>query len=190
MEQERQKLKSSDPNTIINKAYIESNEYRRKFDKISDDTKFNRIVYSIAKKMLYHRNGTNNEDMYWLDPISYKEVAQELNSPNEKEIKYSRKTKKIIKRNKNLITIHSHPDGFPPSVADFNANYRYKYSLGIVCGHNGSLFLYKSNGKINDLIFSLKVNELKKMRHNEYEAQLLALQKMSESYKIEVKEVL
>lgn len=50
MEHEWQKLKSSDPNTIINKAYIESNEYRRKFDDISENQRLNRVLYGLAKK--------------------------------------------------------------------------------------------------------------------------------------------
>ena len=54
--------------TLINKTYINSGNYRRKFDLISDDIKLKRLLYLLAKKMLTHRAGTLFEDMYWIDP--------------------------------------------------------------------------------------------------------------------------
>jgi len=42
--------------TTINKAYIESGEYRKKFDRISSDKNLNRLIYMCAKEMLYHRS--------------------------------------------------------------------------------------------------------------------------------------
>ena len=54
-------------NTVINHAYINSGEYRKKFDKISDNKKLNKLLYQLAKAMLEHRSGTLYEDMYWVD---------------------------------------------------------------------------------------------------------------------------
>lgn len=39
--------------TAINHAYIDSGEYRKKFDHISDSDELNRLIYQLAKKMLY-----------------------------------------------------------------------------------------------------------------------------------------
>lgn len=36
--------------TTINHTYINSGEYRNKFDRISNDSELNRLVYQIAKK--------------------------------------------------------------------------------------------------------------------------------------------
>lgn len=44
--------------TSINHAYINSGEYRKKFDVISNNNELNRKVYQLAKKMLEHRSGT------------------------------------------------------------------------------------------------------------------------------------
>ena len=41
--------------TIINRTYINSGEYRKKFDKISESPKINRLLYQLSKKMLEHR---------------------------------------------------------------------------------------------------------------------------------------
>ena len=38
--------------TVINETYIESGEYRRKFDKITDSPELNRKLYQLAKQIL------------------------------------------------------------------------------------------------------------------------------------------
>ena len=49
-------------NTAVNSTYINSGEYRRKFDKITSNVDINRILYSKAKEMLFHRSGTLYEE--------------------------------------------------------------------------------------------------------------------------------
>ena len=53
--------------TAINRKYIESGSYRKKFDLISSNVELNRLLYKLAKQMLKHRSGTMYEDMYWID---------------------------------------------------------------------------------------------------------------------------
>ena len=60
--------------TVIDHAYINSGQYRKKFDYISSDRSLNRLVYNLAKEMLYHRSGTRYEDMYWIDMNTVKIV--------------------------------------------------------------------------------------------------------------------
>ena len=109
--------------TTINKAYIESGEYRKKFDRISSDKNLNRLIYMCAKEMLYHRSGTTLEDMYWIDPVACRVVAKETNQKLKGKIKYSNATKRVIGHYDRLITIHTHPYSSPPSIEDFNSNY-------------------------------------------------------------------
>ena len=66
--------------TIINRTYINSGDYRKKFDKISASPKLNRLLYQLSKKMLEHRSGTEYEDMYWIDPQSIAVIAEETES--------------------------------------------------------------------------------------------------------------
>lgn len=53
--------------TTIDHTYIQSGEYRKKFDKLTEYGKINRLLYQKAKEMLLHRSGTLIEDMYWID---------------------------------------------------------------------------------------------------------------------------
>lgn len=175
--------------TTINKSYIESCEYRRKFDKITDDKKLNRLLYNCAKEMLYHRSGTLLEDMYWIDPKECKIIANEINQTQQGKVLYSRSTKKIIKNNANLITIHSHPHSFPPSVEDFNSNNAHKYSIGIICCHNGRVYIYSSQAYIVPLYYKRKVEHFLKKGYNECEAQEKAIELLANLYDIKCKEV-
>ena len=175
--------------TTINSSFIESGEYRKKFDNISESAELNRLLYKIAKKILYHRSGTLYEDMYWIDIIQNRIVAKECNQMDEEMIKYSRKTKKRIKKRKNLLTIHSHPYSFPPSAEDFNSNYLNGYNVGIICCHNGQIYMYSSNEYINEMYYKMKVEEFLKEGYNDRESQLKALHILMQNYDIKFKEV-
>ena len=126
--------------TTINRNYINSGEYRNKFDCISNNEELNRTVYKIAKKMLNHRSGTLYEDMYWIDIDTGEIVASEVNQKVEKGIWYSKSTLREIEKHKNLLVMHTHPNSMPPSIRDFNSAYKNGYQICLVCCHNGKIF--------------------------------------------------
>jgi hypothetical protein len=131
--------------TTINHTYISSGEYRKKFDSITENVELSRLLYQISKDMLLHRTGTVLEDMYWIDLDAIRVVAKEVNASIPKKIVYSEATKKTIKEYGNLLTIHTHPDSFPPSIDDINSNYDHSYIVGIVICHDGRIYMYSAN---------------------------------------------
>lgn len=175
--------------TKINRAYLKSGEYRNKFNQISDNLKLNRLLYKLAKTMLEHRTGTKLEDMYWIDLDHMKVIASETDMQAEKQIIYSETTKGRIKEYKNLLTIHTHPDSFPPSIEDLNSNYDHNYTLGVVVCHDGSLYIYSANERINENYYKLIVEAYLKIGYNEKEAQIKALNELQENFDIRFKEV-
>lgn len=175
--------------TVINKAYIESGDYRRKFDKITNDPEINRTLYNKAKEMLKHRSGTLYEDMYWIDADSGKIVASALNEKSEKAVAYSKAVKQAISGNKNLIAIHTHPHSMPPSVVDFNSAYLNGYRIGVVACHDGKVFRYTAKEKINERLYSMYVEQFQIQGDNEYHSQIKALRKIAENGIIDFKEV-
>jgi len=82
------------------------------------------------------------EDMYWIDSETLQIAASETNCELEQRIVYSEATKKAIRGKAGLVTIHSHPSSFPPSLEDFNSNFLNKNGMGIVCCHDGKVFCY------------------------------------------------
>ena len=143
--------------TSVNSTYINSGVYKKKFDTISNSKKLSRVLYKIAKKMLVHRSGTKYEDMYWIDLDTLKIVAKEIDGITEHAIIYSNETKKTIKKYPNLITIHTHPDSFPPSINDLNSNFDHGYVLGIIICHNGKIFIYSAREQINENYYKMVV---------------------------------
>ena len=139
--------------------------------------------------MLIHRSGTEFEDMYWIDLDEIRVIAEETNSLVKKRIIYSNKIIKKIQSCKNIITIHSHPDSFPPSIADFNSNYDHNYVVGIVACHNGKLYMYSANERINEDYYKLVVEGFLRIGYNEEEAQIKALENLHINFDIKFKEV-
>ena len=177
--------------TLINSAYIESGEYRRKFDNLTPNAEVNRVLYSKAKEMLKHRSGTLFEDMYWIDGDTGKIIAREINSETERGIFYSDSTKKAVTthKNNNLIAIHNHPGSMPPSAADLNSCHRNGYNVGYVVCHNGQLFGYKSDENINPRLYDIYIKRFINDGNSEFEAQVKALNRLKENHYIDVWEV-
>lgn len=184
-----------DKQTTINHTYINGGEYRKKYDNISDSPQLNRLLYQLGKKMLEHRSGTRFEDMYWIDLDTYDIVAQELNSNIVEEIEYSDRTKDIINKYKNdpekrLLTIHSHPNSWPPSHADFLSNYQNDYNIGLIVCHDGKIFMYSAKQEISEALYNLVVAKYLNQGYNDYKALVYALKEISEGYDIIFKEVM
>lgn len=176
--------------TLINRTYIESGRYRKKFDGISDSKELNRLIYQVAKQILNHRSGSLFEDMYWIDPDTVSIIAKETTDIRERNIVYSRKTRKAIKKYDNLVTIHSHPYSYPPSISDFISNYDHNYGVGIICCHNGKIFLYNARQRVNYLFYETAIAKYRKKGYDEFDSQILALEELKEHFDISFREVL
>lgn len=175
--------------TVISHGFINSGEYRRKFDNISKDKELNKLLYTLAKKMLNHRSGSLYEDMYWIDIDKREIVCEVVDSTVESKIEYTSRIRKIVEKKKGLLTIHSHPNSFPPSLDDFNSACTNGYGVGIVCGHNGSIFVYHSNEIIPEESYYFLMSDFQKAGYNAYDSQLLTLKELSQRYEIVCRKV-
>ena len=176
--------------TTINHTYINSGEYRNKFDRITNNINVNRILYAKAKEMLNHRSGTKYEDMYWVDAITGEVLASALNEQKESGIQYTKAILQAISENSNVIAFHTHPSSMPPSVADFNSTLRHGYAVAFVVCHDGKIIQYVAEEEISERLYSLYIQEFISNGYTEYEAQWKALEKLKENYKIDFWEVL
>lgn len=175
--------------TLVNNTYIESGEYRNKFDKISDNKNVSRVLYAKAKEMLQHRSGTMYEDMYWIDGDTGEIIASALDEKEPSAVAYTDKIKKKITGKKNLITMHTHPSSMPPSVADFNSNLEHGYATSLVICHDGTVYTYTSKQKVESGLYILYINRYIKEGYTDKVAQLMALEKLKENYEIDFWEV-
>lgn len=175
--------------TLVNSTYINSGEYRNKFDKVSDNVEVSRVLYSKAKEMLQHRSGTMYEDMYWIDGKTGNVVASVLNEEARGKITYSDSLKKALQGKKDLISMHTHPQSMPPSIDDFNSAYYHKYSKSLVLCHDGKIFAYSSNQEVKKKLYLMYTERAVKEGYTEYDAQLKALEKIKQNYDIDFWEV-
>lgn len=175
--------------TLVNKTYIESGEYKRKFDNISENKAVNKTLYDCAKAALKHRSGTKFEDMYWIDGNTGEIIASALNEKETSGVVKSKRRNKILARYGNIYAIHSHPASMPPSATDFNCFFEQGYSKAFVACHDGTLYSYTSEQEVSIELYNLYVSKFASNGYSEKEAQLKALAKLKENHKIDFWEV-
>ena len=123
--------------------YIKSEEYRRKFDSLSDNPALNSAVCARCRAILTHQNGKFTEDLSVLK-VEDGSLVGSTSSKTDYEAEYSDKLKSEIAKYKpfELMSIHNHGTNLPPSGSDFgSAGYR-KYAFGVVACHDGKVFKY------------------------------------------------
>jgi hypothetical protein len=178
-----------DKTTAIDHNYIESGEYRRKFDNISDNPLLNRNLYQSAKRMLIHRTGTDFEDMYWFDGDSGKEFASVTDMKVPSIVRYSPEFMKKHKNIHNKVTIHNHPKSMPPSMGDFESAFRNDYSLGIIAAHDGTVYIYKNLTKPQPELYDSISSNLRAMGYSEFSVEIMTLDEMMSRGVLEYRKV-
>lgn len=175
--------------TLVNKTYVDSGEYKRKYDSATDNKEVNKSLYDCAKKALKHRSGTAFEDMYWIDGETGRVMLSVTDSADERTITYTDRIKKCIQTNNNVVTIHTHPSSMPPSIEDFNSCANNGYAKCFVACHNGILYGYHSNEMINPKLYNLYIQKYMNGGFSEMEAQVKTIKKLSQSFDINFWEV-
>ena len=129
----------------VDLKYIESEEYYKKFRGISGKEEVDSILCDYARRILKERNRTCYETLVLLDLDTGEEIRT-IHSPKEYEIVYSEDDERIIRdavdNKTRIIALHNHPTGYPPTANDAVSSLMRKYTIGIVCGHNGLLYAY------------------------------------------------
>lgn len=175
--------------TAIDAGYIESGEYRRKFDALTSSDKLNRLIYQKAKEMLYHRSGSEHEDMHWINLEEETILCSKLDETNVKEIRHTKAINKKLQSCKHVMAIHTHPLSMPPSAEDFNFFIEAGYDVGIVLCHDGTIYMYTANNKISIGLMELYIQKEYQKCRDEKEAQCKALDKFVKLGDIYYKEI-
>jgi hypothetical protein len=175
--------------TVIDSTYINSGEYRKKFDNMSDNPDVSRELYKKAKEMLHHRSGTLFEDMCWIDGETGKLIAEVKDSTTPQKIQYDKNVIEKLSKHKNIIAVHTHPGSYPPSTADFNAYFELGYEQGYVLCHDGKIFKYSAGELIDTELYLAYIRKYKDNGLDEYEAQIKTISQMSKNSNINLLEV-
>lgn len=185
-------IEKTSENTI-NIQYIESKQYKDKFNTITDNDNVNEVLYKQSKAALIHRNGTDKEDMWLINSETGNIEGKQTNAKSNWGVDYNNSLKNAIKRNKpySLISLHNHPTNNPPTGSDLSANAKRKYALGVVVTHNGKVYSYKAGNKpFLPESFDKRVDKYRGNGYNmnEEDAIIQALKDYSKEYDIKWRE--
>ncbi len=126
--------------------YINSKEYKNLFSRISDNPQVNKTLHESAVATIKNCSGTEYENMYLINAENGKVISKITDSNIKKGIIYTDDFRKALHDSKTngvpIIAMHNHPQGTPPSTDDFRKAYENGYQYGVVCGHNGQIYVY------------------------------------------------
>lgn len=178
----------------VNWERIYSNEYKRKYNGITGNTKTDESMYKYAKAGLTHRDGTNREDLYIISKSTGKVLGKNIASTEAFGVRINDSVRSAVKNNQgDLIGLHTHPDGTPPTGSDFETAFKRGYHLGAVACSDGSVYIYgcadqfASARIIDDTIEKFKKlidDSGKKVYSSDKEAHLAAIKSLGKDYGI------
>ena len=152
-ERHEKSLVYGDDAIFVNRKYIKSQAYRLKYRGITTKAKVDDIVCKYSREILEQKSGTQNEVLVLLDADNGTLIYRK-NNKSMNRVDYSKALLQAIekakKEGKNILAIHNHPNGLPPTADDCVSAALHGYSLGVVCGHNGAVYTYKPS----DIIYT------------------------------------
>ena len=182
------KLSSVTGENTVDLKYINSDEYKQKFNGITGNPKVDKQLHSQAVAQLTHRNGTYGEDLTLINAETGNIEGRQSKSLSENGVEYNNSLNKAVEHNPpySLISIHNHPTNNPPTGSDLVSNGSRKYKLGVVVTHNGHVFTYKAgNTPFLANSFDNVVDKNRSKGYNEYEAIVETLKQYQRDYGIE-----
>ena len=182
------KLSSVTGENTVDLKYINSDEYKQKFNGITGNPKVDKQLHSQAVAQLTHRNGTYGEDLTLINAETGNIEGRQSKSLSENGVEYNNSLNKAVEHNPpySLISIHNHPTNNPPTGSDLVSNGSRKYKLGVVVTHNGRVFTYKAgNTPFLANSFDNVVDKNRSKGYNEYEAIVETLKQYQRDYGIE-----
>lgn len=145
-ENELSPRKSKETANAVNWKIIQSDEYSKKFSKLSSDKKVSSAIETRAKWALDNRDGMSSEELYAISLTDGREICRITDQHYESAVK---RTEDFLKKLDNadesgdeILLLHNHPKGLPPSIVDINNLLRNKNVIGITVGHDGSVYKY------------------------------------------------
>lgn len=179
-EKEESPRKNKDGDFATDWSKVQSQEYSDKFKKISENETVSSAIETRAKWALNNRDGTQTEELYAISLKTGDEISRIAEQKYSFGVKRTDKFTKALsyadKIGDEILLIHNHPRGLPPSISDINVLTLNKNISGITVGHDGSVYYYtRPARKISQEAFEIRLR-----RYNNY-SQVTSLEKALES---------
>lgn len=138
---------------------------------MGEDINTTRTIYNASKDMLYHRSGTQFEDIAMIVTNGRKYLIRKDYNHKSQAMPTKKIKELVIKNPKEVIVIHNHPNSSIPSYPDLVNAINYKYKYGLVISHDGTLYRYRPNyvRYLNESIYRARVADVDASGYNEKE---------------------
>ena len=145
---------------------IHSDQYRERLSSISKDDKVLDAINTRAKWALNNREGVKTEELYAINLNDGSEVSRIIDQHFEFRVerteKFTRELNFADNEGYEILLIHNHPRGLPPSIGDINALFDNQNVSGITVGHDGSLYYYtRPQKEIQKFDYNVKLRHFK-----------------------------
>lgn len=132
-----------DISTIIDKDYIFSDSYAKKFNGLFGNNSVEKSVLSSCRTILKNRNGTVYEELFAIDTRTGRTLTY-IKGKQEKSIQMTDKLKKLLtnSRENSIIIVHNHPNSTSFSSVDIGTMFDFpSISHTVAAGHDGTVFV-------------------------------------------------
>jgi len=147
---ERERLLRRYHNTVQLQA-LDAPDFVDKFRGITGIKEVDESIYNSAVEILKHRNGTVHEDLYLINAKTGDLLHSLTTCDLRNEVKHDDKTRAVIKeaheKKFEIIAIHNHPSGLPPSLDDGVSAFDNGFIKGVAVGHNLEVYTYSATNK-------------------------------------------
>ena len=142
---EHERMRTEYSNKVQIKA-LDAEGYVEKYKGITGIDDVDNAVYNSAVEILNHRNGTDFEDLHLIDAKTGEVICKLTTCDIKNGVEYDAETKAAIKKaheeHREIIAVHNHPGGLPPSLDDGVSAYNHGYAKGVAVGHNMEVYTY------------------------------------------------
>ena len=125
---------------------IDQTDYEACFSQLTNNEKVSRVISTRAEWLLNTYDGRKMETLYAIDLNDGTEIGNRVGvegySGVERSEKFEAKLNAAESKGSQILLVHNHPEGSPPSITDINSLLRSERAAGIVVGHDGSVYYY------------------------------------------------
>lgn len=154
--------------TVMNRPVVESAEYRRRVDTLSEENVVKKSIWREMTSCIRHRSGTKYEDLIFINSKTGK-IKKSTNFEKASTAAPTKGMRKMVNDadDNTIIAIHNHPGSTVPSWNDIVVAKQRKYKYGLIACHDGTIFKYQITGNINEPFYISAVAKLDRKGYNE-----------------------
>lgn len=191
--EESSQKKTKESSFAVDWSVVDTEEYDEAFDKLSSNPKVSKAIKTRAKWALSNRDLSQTEEIYAISLNSGEEIGRITTQHNISSVKRTKRFTDSLnltdKKGEQIILIHNHPKGLPPSISDINVLLLNEIVCGITVGHNGSVYYYtKPNNIITQDDWDVTMMHFKK--YSEITAMEKSLEILSKAFEFEFIKIL